>query len=312
MAAMQGGVSVNFLWTRQSARFLPALALIAVTAVWGSTFFMIKDLVKVVPSLDFLGTRFLFAAVLIVLFQFSRLRSASASLWFKGAVLGALYACAQVLQTIGLESTHASISGFITGMYVVFTPIIYGLLSKTRIDVRTLASAALAFGGVAILGLKGFVFGYGEFLTLLGALVYALHIIVLGRYAQKSQVLTLALIQVLFVGIFLGCASLPDGVVLPSGLSMWLSLLYMALIAGLLALLLQTWAQSKLSPVVAAVIMTIEPLFAAFFAVLCGGETLSIRMVCGGFFVLISMVLIEGKSAPIQENNQRRLKNEEN
>lgn len=277
-----------------SSKLAPAVALILITAVWGSTFFMIKDLVTVIPPVDFLGTRFAIAALAILVFQFGRLRRAPAQLWFQGAVLGGIYSIGQLLQTTGLQYTDASVSGFVTGMYVVFTPILMALVFGHRPGAWAWGAVALATAGLAVLSLQGLAFGHGELLTLASALAYAIHIVLLGRWAARSgQPVTLGLIQVLFVGIFLGAAAVPGGIVLPSSGGQWASLLYMALVAGLAAIVIQTWAQSRIEPTTAAIIMTTEPIFAATFAVILGGESLTPRLVLGGLMIVCAMALVE-------------------
>lgn len=282
-----------------SSKAAPALALIVVTAIWGSTFFLIKDLVRTVPPLDFLGVRFALAAAAIGIFQFGRLRRASRDLWKQGAVLGGVYAAGQLLQTTGLQYTDASVSGFITGMYVVFTPVLMALAFRQRLGYLAWTAVALATVGLGVLTLQGLAFGQGETLTLVGALAYAVHIVLLGRWSGKSgSPVTLGLVQVVFVGVFLGLASLPGGIVLPTTIPMWGSLLYMALVAGLGAIVLQTWAQARIGATTAAIIMTTEPVFAAAFAVAFGGESLSARLLLGGVLILVAMLLIEAKGEP--------------
>ncbi len=277
----------------RSRRILPTLALVCVTAVWGSTFFMIKDIVDVIPPLDFLGVRFIIAGLFIGLWRFRALRTAPAEVWRHGAVLGLLYSCAQVAQTIGLQHTHASVSGFITGMYVVLTPVVLLLVFRVRVSAVTWLSIALATAGLMILSLHGLAFGVGESLTLLGSVFYAIHIAFLGHWSTNGHVLELAAIQIIVVGVTCLAAALPGGVVVPSTPGQWGQMLYMALIAGMGALVLQTWAQSRISATSAAVVMTTEPLFAALFAVAFGGEHLTIRLVVGGGLILGAMFSTE-------------------
>lgn len=282
--------------TKTSA-LLPTLALVTVTAVWGSTFFLLKDLLHQVPPLDFLGLRFGLAGVLVIIFQFGRLRRAPTLEWRRGVILGALYSAGQLAQTIGLQYTDASISGFVTGMYVVFTPLLVAVLFRRRIGARVWLAVALATGGLGFLSIQGgegaVGFGFGEALTLLGAFFYAVHIVFLGRWAPLGNPLNLALIQIVAAGTILGAAALPGGVTLPSTSGAWVSFLYMALVAGLGVMVLQTWAQSRLDATTAAVIMTTEPVFAAGFAIAFGGETLTGKLLAGGALVLAAMFLVE-------------------
>jgi drug/metabolite transporter (DMT)-like permease len=134
---------------------LAAALLLSVTAVWGSTFFLIKDLLERVPTLDFLAVRFTIAAVLLVIAAPRALGRLSATSRRHALVLGVLYGVAQILQTAGLAQTPASVSGFITGMYVVATPLFAAVILRSRITATTWAAVALATAGLGVLTLEG-------------------------------------------------------------------------------------------------------------------------------------------------------------
>ena len=272
---------------------LATLALLAVTAMWGSTFFLIKDLLERLPTLDFLAVRFAIASVLTMLVAPRALQRLSKESRRHAIVLGALYGGAQILQTAGLAHTAASVSGFITGMYVVATPLFAALLLHTRITAMTWGAVALATAGLAVLTLEGFAVGYGEALTLVAALIYALHIVGLGAWSRPSEALGMSILQLVVIAVMCLVATAPDGIVLPPTPRDWLSVIYMAAFAGALALVAQTWAQAHLAPTRTAIIMSMEPVFAALFAVLLGGEAATVRMVGGGAMVLAAMVIVE-------------------
>ncbi|MDO5727293.1 MAG: DMT family transporter [Bowdeniella nasicola] len=271
----------------------PQLALITVTAVWGSTFFLIKDLLDSVSPLDFLGVRFTIAALFMAAVFARRLRSASREVWKHGLLLGCVYASAQVAQTWGLAFTDASVSGFITGMYVVLTPLVLWMLFRTRILQTTWIAVFLATVGLAILSLRGVALGLGETITFLGAALYALHIVLLGRWSSGTDAVTLTSIQMISIAGISLAGALPGGITLPQTTGAWLSTLYMVFAAGILALLLQTWAQARMGATRAAIIMTTEPVFAAGFAVAFGGEALTWRLLLGGALILAAMQLAE-------------------
>ncbi len=269
------------------------LMLLLVTAVWGSTFFLIRDLVVTVPPTDFLAVRFAIAAALMfALFRRQTLALSRADLRL-GVGLGVLYGLAQVLQTIGLQHTDASVSGFVTGTYVVLTPVLGALLLRDRIDRVTWAAVLLTTAGLAVLSLRGFAVGFGEGVTLASAVLYAGHIIVLGRWSTPSAAVGLATVQAAVIALVASVGAVPGGVTLPAGAGQWASLLYMAVVAGALALWAQTWAQAHLTATRAAIVMAMEPVFAAFFAVLFGGESLTVRLLLGGALVVGSMYLVE-------------------
>lgn len=274
------------------------LALVLVTAVWGSTFYLIKGIVEVIPPVDFLGVRFLIAGALIAVVRARQLRRAPRAAWIRGGLLGLVYAGAQVLQTVGLQHTHASVSGFITGMYVVLTPIVLLVVFRVRIPAGAWIAILMATAGLMILSLHGFHLGLGESITLLGSLLYAIHIVLLGHWAPQGDALDLGAIQVMTVGVVCTLVALPGGVTLPQGSVQWMQVLYMALVAGLAAILAQTWAQSRMNAEAAAVVMTTEPLFAALFALLLGGEAVTVRLIVGGSLILGAMFVSEFAPEP--------------
>ncbi len=277
---------------------LATLLLVCVTAVWGSTFFLIHDLVEYVPPADFLAVRFGIAAVVMfVLFRRQTLALTRRELRV-GVVLGLLYGVAQVLQTTGLAHTDASVSGFITGTYVVLTPVLGAVLLHDRIGRVTWVAVGLATLGLALLSLRGFSVGIGEALTLLSAILYAGHIVALGRWSTPGAALGLATVQAGVITVVAAVVALPDGLTLPATGGQWASLLYMALAAGALALWAQTWAQAHLTATRAAIVMALEPVFAALFAVTLGGESLTGRMLVGGALVVAAMYLVELRSTP--------------
>ncbi len=294
--AAQEAAAVRGLIERRTS-LVAALALLGVTAAWGSTFFLTKDLLDRVPVLDFLAVRFAIATLAVVVLFPRALSRLSARSRRSAVILGGLYGVAQILQTAGLAHTPASVSGFITGLYVVATPIFAAVLLHQRIGRLTWGAVALALAGLAVLTLSGagagLGIGYGESLTFASALLYALHIVGLGAWSTSHEAMGMTIIQLGVITIICFVATVPDGIVLPATGADWLSVVYMALVAGALAMAAQTWAQAHLPPTRTAIIMSMEPVFAAFFAVLLGGESLTARMLVGGSMVLAAMLVVE-------------------
>ncbi len=272
---------------------LATFLLIALTAVWGSTFFLIRDLVEHVPPVDFLAVRFSIAAVIMVVAFWKPLRALRREQVWVGVWLGALYGVAQILQTQGLATTPASVSGFITGTYVVLTPLITSLVLRERVPVTTWTAVGLATVGLALLSLNGFSVGVGEALTLVAAALYALHIVGLGRHSSHDIATGLSVVQMVVIAVLCTVGAVPGGIVLPATPGQWASVLYMVVFASILALWVQTWAQAHMSATRAAIVMTMEPVFAASFAVWLGGEAATPRMLVGGGLVLAAMFAVE-------------------
>jgi len=279
--------------TPRRTTLLATGALLAVTACWGSTFFLIHDLLERVPTLDFLAIRFAIASLTLILLAPRALGRLTRESRRQAVVLGCLYGGAQILQTAGLAETPASVSGFITGMYVVATPVFAALILRTRIGGITWAAVAVAMVGLGVLTLGGLSVGYGEALIFVAAMIYALHIVGLGAWSTPQEALGMSIVQLVVITVICTLCTAPNGIVLPTRLDDWLSILYMAVFAGAAAMIGQTWAQAHLPPTRAAIIMSMEPVFAALFAVLLGGESMTLRMVFGGLLVLAAMLMAE-------------------
>ena len=279
------------------SRRVATLLLVGITAIWGSTFFLIRNVVLELSPTDFLAVRFTIAAVAMLTVFWRPMLALNKREIQIGVGLGVLYAVAQILQTVGLAHTEASRSGFITGTYVVLTPILTAVLLRERIPRSTWAAVLMATAGLATLSLKGFGFGFGfgfgESVTLIAAAFFALHIIGLGRHSSPANAAGLSVVQMTVIAVVSLVAATPGGIDLPRGTGAWASVLYMALMAGAVAIWAQTWAQSHLPATRAAIVMTLEPVFAAWFAVALGGESLTARMLVGGAMVLAAMYTVE-------------------
>ena len=272
---------------------LAALALLSVTALWGSTFILIKDLNDRLPVPDFLGTRFAIAAAALFLVSPRSISRLSPVVRRRSVYAGLIYAVAQLLQTTGLSHTEASVSGFVTGMYVVATPLLAAALLRQRIAPIVWLAVTLSTLGLGILSLHGFSIGYGEAITFVSALLYAAHIVALSRWSSPRDAMAMATIQTAVISVVCLTIAAPGGIELAQNGRDWFAVLYMALGAGALAMLAQTWAQGQLSAARAALLMTMEPVFAAGFAVFFGSEHLGLRVLIGGALILAAMIIAE-------------------
>src|SRR6188508_1890533 len=225
------------LAARSRTELLAFVALLAMTAAWGSTFFLIKDVVTRIPVTDLLTIRFAIASVVLGIFSAPRLHMSPKVLIY-GALLGLLYGSAQILQTAGLAHTAASVSGFITGLYVVATPLLTALILRRRVGRLTWLAAVLATIGLGVLSLRGFALGYGELLTLVAAVIYAGHIVALGQFSTAETALSLSLVQLIMITLvsvvaaWWPTAGSGAGIQLPNSAGDWLIVLYLALIAS--------------------------------------------------------------------------------
>ena len=191
------------------------IALVAVTAVWGSTFIVVQKAVERMPVMDFLAVRFSVAAIVMFAIRPTCLRGMSKTGFMHGAIAGLALGLGYITQTYGLQHTSASVSGFITGMSVVLTPVLSWILLRKGANRNTILAVVLATLGLGLLSLRGWSVGSGELLTLACAFFFALHILALGRWSAQYDSYGLAVIQICVVAVITLAASAPGGVALP-------------------------------------------------------------------------------------------------
>jgi drug/metabolite transporter (DMT)-like permease len=273
--------------------------LVFTTAVWGSTFVVVKDAVGKIPVLDFLGLRFALAALVMLAIRPKALAALDRTAWRHGILLGLVLALGYATQTFGLQTASASVSGFITGLFVVFTPLIAAVVLRRRVPRAVWLAVALATVGLALISLHGFSIGRGELLTVVAAFCFALHIVGLGEWSHRYDAYALAVVQIGTVCVFsllLAVArNMSHGeaaVTIPSEASVWIAIGVTALLGTAAGFFLQTWSQARMPATRAAVVLTMEPVFAGITGVL-SGETLAPRGWVGAGLVLAAMYLVE-------------------
>jgi drug/metabolite transporter (DMT)-like permease len=272
----------------------PLLLLVVVTAVWGVTFVQVKDAVAVYPLFAFLALRFAIASCTLAAPAATRVRSLGragiGAAAFAGALLGAGYA----LQTAGLERTSVSSTGFVTGMYVVLTPLLALVCFRTRLGATTWCGVLLATVGLALLaGVHG---GspLGDLLVLAGAAVYSLQIVLMERYAPRYDALAFTLVEMLtaFAGLLV-VALVAGQLSVPHGWTVWAALLVTGVFASALAFLAQTWAQRRATATQTALAFSLEPVWAAFFGFTLAGDRLGVTGWLGCLVIMAGIVIAE-------------------
>jgi len=272
---------------------MPALvALIVVTAVWGVTFVQVKDAVALYPLFAFLAVRFAIAALVLAAPARGRLRSLGRPGWFAGSALGLLLALGYALQTAGLERTTVSSAGFITGLYVVFTPLLALALFRTRVGGAVWIGVALAVVGLAMLSGVGAGDPLGDLLVLLGSAAYSVQIVLMERYAPRYDAIAFTQAEMLaaFAGFAVVALALGQ-VEVPRGWTVWGALLVTGIFASALGFLVQTWAQRRISAARTAIAFAMEPVFAGFFGFWLAGDRLG-AVGWGGCTVIMAGILV--------------------
>ncbi|MDD5191200.1 MAG: DMT family transporter, partial [Dehalococcoidales bacterium] len=270
----------------QSSPTIALIALIGVCAAWGGTFLAMQKAIARVPVMDFLAIRFTLATLVMIILRPKVLRGFTREKLKQGMLLGLALGAGYITQTYGLLYASATVSGFITGMFVVLTPVMSWLILRRSISRNTWLAVALATFGLALLSLRGWAVGPGEMLTLACAVFYAVHIVGLGEWSVKYEPYGFSVLQVGTVAVVTMIAAVPGGITLPPDAGIWGIVTLTAILATALAFLVQTWAQSLVSPTRAAVVMTMEPVFAGIFGVMVGGNKLTPQIIIGGLSIL--------------------------
>lgn len=282
--------------------------LVLVTIIWGFSFVVMKDVVAVLPPAWLLGIRFFIASAILFLVIHKRTIRALSSCKALGAgvVMGVLDFVAYWTQTIGLQHTTPGINAFLTATYCVLVPFVWWILTKRRPTVFNLTAAVIAVVGIWFVSVnsssEGFSFGFGEGMTLVCAVFFALHMAMVSKFSFKYDVLGLTVIQFLTEGV-LGCLfgaafeTLPAASVFTPEL--WGALVFLAVFASVIAFGIQNVALAYVPPAQASLFLSLESVFGVVFSVLLYGEQLTVRLLLG--FALIFAAILISELFPLKK-----------
>ena len=276
------------------------LALIAVTAVWGVTFVQVKDAVAIYPLFAFLAVRFAIASTTLAVPAARRVRGLGQRGLAAGALLGMLLAAGYALQTAGLERTTVSSTGFVTGLYVVLTPLFGLAFFRTRVGLEVWGGVVLAVIGLAMLSGVQAGSTYGDALVLASAAAQALQIVGVERFASRYDAIALTFVEMIVsFGVFLVIALAIGDLGVPRGWTVWGALLVTGVFASALAYLVQVWAQRRMSAARIAIVFSLETVFAGLFGFVLAGDRLGALGWGGCALILAGIVLAEPAAAGV-------------
>jgi drug/metabolite transporter (DMT)-like permease len=276
-------------------RRLSELALIAIAAIWGLTFVMVKDAIEELPTMAFLAYRFIPASLIVAVIFRKQLVALPRDGWWAGAVMGVFLTGGYIFQTLGLEETTASNTGFITGLFVVLTPVLGAIFLRQRIPAVAWAAAGVAMVGLWLLSGAGSDFNTrGDGLVLICAISLAAHILATANSVKRHDVGALLAIQLGVVGVVsLVIAAISGDLETPRGATVWSALIVTSLIASALGFFVQTFAQQHAPPARTALILAAEPAFAGLFGWLLNDERLTATGWLGAALIMTAIVAVE-------------------
>lgn len=277
---------------------LHKFALFGAALIWGSSFIVVKSSVDTLTPNVLLGVRFSIGCVLLCLIFHKKLRLVTPRLVLRGGLTGLFLFTAYCVQTIGITQTTPGKNAFLTAVYCVLVPFLYWLVYKIRPDRYNFIAAVLCIAGIGFVSLNGdFSIGRGDALTLLGGFFYAVHMVAVAKLGKGED-------SVLFTIMQFGSAALASWVValvfegLPTALpptTTIFGVLYLAVFATTVALLLQNIGQQGTDPSAAAILLSLESVFGVLFSVLLYGEELTPRLVFGFVLIFFSVLTSETK-----------------
>ena len=289
-------------------KLLLYFGLLLTTAVWGGSFVVMKDSLERQDVISFLATRFLIAGLLMLAYRPYSLVRLGKTLWIRATFLGFLLAAGFIFQSVGLTKTTVSSTGFITGLYLVFTPLISWLLLKRHILRLQLLAVFVATLGLYLIAYNGIEYGFGEFLVLISAVLFAMQIVAVGEWSNGKNAYPLALIQILVAALLFVMISFKDGYQVPPDGSVWIAILFTALFATFLGFLIQVKAQAIMTATAAGVILAMEVPFAFIFGLYFDNDPLTLRIASGGALVMGAMAMVIWSES--KNNKSTELKND--
>ena len=273
---------------------LAEISLIGVAAVWGLTFVMVQDAVAIMPVMSFLAFRFGAAALVVGVVFRRELRELGPSGLRAGVVMGAWLTAGYIFQTTGLERTSASNAGFITGMFVVLTPLFGALFLKQKAGLPAWIAAAVSTAGLFLLSGGAGGINSGDVLVFLCACSFAGHILATGKAVSEHPAGALLAVQLGVCGLVTLAAALVGGdLEAPDSGQVVIALAVTAFVASAIGFFIQTYAQQHAPPARTALILASEPAFAGLFAYLLADERLDLAGWVGAGLILASIVTVE-------------------
>lgn len=271
------------------------LVLVFVTLIWGTTFIIVKNAVKLLPVYNFLFLRFFIAFLVLALFYFKKLKAIDKRTLVISSAVGIMLFAGYALQTTGLKYTTAAKSGFITGFSVVLVPVLEAVLIKAKPSKSSVIGIIFAVIGLGLLTTNvNFSINFGDLLTLLCAAAFAMQVVLIAKYASSIDTYLFATIQIAVVAALSGIFSiLFENPTIPLSLDIWPAILITGILATAFALSAQNAMQANTSATHAALIFSLEPVFSAIAAFLIAGEVMSFRAVIGAILMFAGIILSE-------------------
>lgn len=267
--------------------------------IWGSSFFIMKGAVDVIPTFLLLAIRFSGGAALLALVCWRKWKGFTRDYLWRGFVIGSLLFLAYSIQTFGLMGTTPSKNAFLTAVYCVLVPFLYWAVARKRPDRFNILAALLCVAGVGLVSLTGaLTVTVGDGLTLCCAVFYAAHIVAVAKVSPGKDIYLLTVLQFAFAALWAWVCSLiaetPPALSVVSA-DLVVQMLYLTVMATTVALLFQNVGQVWSDPASASVILSLESVFGVLCSVIFYGDPVTLRLLVGFALIFVAVVCSETK-----------------
>lgn len=281
-------------------------ALFGASLIWGSSFLIVKNSMDVMEPHTLLGFRFSIACIILCMIFHKRLKKLNWDYMKKGAVIGVLIFLAYSLQTIGITDTTPGKNAFLTAIYCVIVPFLYWIIDRNKPDVYNFIAAFVGIAGIGLVSLnESLIIGFGDTFTLISGFFYAAHMVAVAKYGRDKDPVLITILQFGYAAILSWLvAFLYEDIPTSMDIGAITSLLYLAIFATAVALLLQNIGQKYTNPAQASIIMSLESVFGVIFSVIFYGEELTPKLFTGFFFILLAIILSETKLSFLKKKEE--------
>ncbi len=269
--------------------------LVLVALIWGGGFVVIKDSLSAMTPLFLMAIRFDLAAVVIGLLFFKKVKAINKQDLKPGILIGFFLFMAFAVQNIGLNETTASANAFLTATNVVFVPFLVWAVTWKLPKKTVFLASFMTLVGVGLMTLNSTLsMGRGDVLSLLGAVFFAIHIVVVGKYAKEKDPIALTFIQIAAAGVFMTISAFvfeprPETV----ASKVWIGMIYQVFLGTVACYVLQNSAQKYTSSSHTSIILSLEAFFATIMAVIFLKEQLTVQMILGSGIIFAAILLVE-------------------
>ena len=273
--------------------------LFSAALIWGTSFFIMKNALDSLPVYALLALRFTAGAILLSIVCFKKWKDFTVDYLWRGAIVGGFLFTAYTVQTFGLSFTTPSKNAFLTAVYCVLVPFFTWMVVHRRPDRYNIAAAVLCVAGVGLVSLnEALTINIGDLLTLLCAVFYAAHIVAVEKLSPGKDIYLITIFQFAFAALYSWVFSLTTEVFPAQALrdpAVFLPLAYLCVMATTVALLFQNVGQIWSDPASASVILSLESVFGVMFSVVCYGDEVSLKMLCGFAIIFVAVICSETK-----------------